>query len=494
MGNPPWIAFRFMEPEYQKFLKNQIKEEYKLLIGRGELITHLEIATLFLVRTADLYLKENGTIAFVLPRSPFTSDQHDGLRKRTFNFIEDVGYNLFWREIWDCEGVSPLFKVPTCVLIADKREIAKMTYPVTGKILKGKLEKKNASLEESEELLTIEDVEFSLHERGKRSFWGTEKNIVMNAKSYYRSRFFQGASIVPRSFWFVQVKPSPLGLNPDLPLLETADRAMEQAKDAYKSVSLKDTVESKFLYATLLSTDLVPFGYLDYRLVVLPIEAKENHYKLFHAKEARDRGFLHLARWLDKVEEEWTKRRGSKAERLTSLDWLNYQNKLTNQNPKTKYRVIYNTSGTFLTSAVVENEPIRFKIDGQEIKAEGFLMDTKTYYMETFDSGEAYYLDVILNAPEINTLIKPMQSRGLWGPRDIHKKVLDLPIPKFDDKNTIHLQLTKMGEGCHVKVKQWLADGGAGNIKSIGKLRSMARNMLKDELSEIDVLVKQILE
>ncbi|MEK7399966.1 MAG: hypothetical protein AAB116_23735 [Candidatus Poribacteria bacterium] len=43
-------------------------------------------------------------------------------------------------------------------------------------------------------------------------------------------------------------------------------------------------------------------------------------------------------------------------------------------------------------------------------------------------------------------------------------------------------------------MKQWLADGGAGNIKSIGKLRSMTRNMLKDELSEIDLLVKQILE
>ena len=71
---------------------------------------------------------------------------------------------------------------------------------------------------------------------------------------------------------------------------------------------------------------------------------------------------------------------------------------------------------------------------------------------------------------------------------------IPFPVFGFRHKNTIHLQLTKMGEGCHVKVKQWLADGGAGNIKSIGKLRSMARNMLKDELSEIDVLVKQILE
>ena len=494
IGNPPWIAFRFMEPLYQTFLKHQITKIYKLLIGRGEFITHLEIASLFLVRTADLYLKAGGTIAFVLPRSLFTSDQHDGIRKRSFYFNEHVGYNLFWREIWDCEDVTPLFKVPACVLMADKCETAKMIYPVAGKILKGKLEKKNASLEESEDKLTIEDVEFSLHERGKRTFWGTGKDTGIQNVSYYQKQFFQGASIVPRSFWFVEMSLSPLGFNPDLPPLETAKRAVDQAKDAYKSVFFKDTVENRFLYTTLLSTDLVPFGYMGYRLVVLPIEQEKDHYKLINAKEAHESGYLHLARWLKKAEEEWTNRRGAKAKQMNIYERLDRVHGLTQQNPQAKYRVIYNTSGTFLTSAMVKNEPIKFEIDGQEIKAEGFLADTKTYYMETANSDEAYYLSVILNAPEINTLIKPMQSRGLWGPRDIHKKVLDLPIPKFDDKNTIHLQLTKLGEGCHVKVKQWLADGGAGNIKSIGKLRSMVRKMLKDELSEIDVLVKQILE
>jgi len=95
MGNPPWIAFRFMEPAYQSFLKGQITQEYKLLTGRGHLITHLEVATLFLVRAADLYLKAGGTIAFVLPRSLFSADQHDALRKRSFKLSEDWMHQLF---------------------------------------------------------------------------------------------------------------------------------------------------------------------------------------------------------------------------------------------------------------------------------------------------------------------------------------------------------------------------------------------------------------
>jgi hypothetical protein len=227
---------------------------------------------------------------------------------------------------------------------------------------------------------------------------------------------------------------------------------------------------------------------------VLPIEPEDNHYKLIKSDEARDRGFLHLARWLEKAYDERTKRRGLKADRMNIYERLDHVHGLTRQNPQAKYRVIYNTSGTFLTSAVVENEPIKFEFDGQEIKAEGFLIDYKVFYMETLDSNEAYYLSAVFNAPEVDALIKPMQSRGLWGPRDICKKVFELPIPKFNEENSVHKRLVELGMECHAKVKQWLADGGVGNIKSIGKLRSMVRKMLKDELSEIDSLVKQVLE
>lgn len=105
-----------------------------------------------------------------------------------------------------------------------------------------------------------------------------------------------------------------------------------------------------------------------------------------------------------------------------------------------------------------------------------------------------YYLGAIFNAPKVDALIKPMQARGLWGPRHICKKVLELPIPQFDAKNIVHHQLAELGKECSAKVERWLASGGAGNIKSIGKLRGMAREMLKDELKEIDGVVKKILE
>ena len=53
-------------------------------------------------------------------------------------------------------------------------------------------------------------------------------------------------------------------------------------------------------------------------------------------------------------------------------------------------------------------------------------------------------------------------------------------------------KLGELGEECSARVDKWLANGGAGNVRSIGKLHSTVRAMLRDELAEIDELVKGI--
>ena len=99
----------------------------------------------------------------------------------------------------------------------------------------------------------------------------------------------------------------------------------------------------------------------------------------------------------------------------------------------------------------------------------------------------------VLNAPVIDQKLKPMQARGQWGPRHIHKKVLELPIPQFDSSREEHLKLAELGKACTQKVADWLEAGGPGKIRSIGKLRSMVREMLAGELEEIDELVRGML-
>lgn len=492
MGNPPWIAFRFLDPAYQKFVKDQVVKEYKLLSGRGELITHLEVASIFLARAADIYLKSGGQIAFVLPKSIFTADQHDALRKGSFQLSEDSGQKLAWQEVWDCEKVTPLFNVPSCVLIGKKSECTSTVYPIAGQIISGKLKRKNASLNEAEEFLNSEHAQFALHSRGKRSFLATGESAKPQEQSYYKDNFSQGVSIVPRSFWFVDVNPlSESGIDLEFPPIETSERTTREAKAAYKSVFMQGQIEACFIYSTLLASGLLPFGHLGYRMIVLPIIAAGDHYQILDGKKAHQMGYYQLQKWLEKAERELIKRRGAKADKMSLYERLDYRKKLTNQNPQYKYKVIYNTSGTYLAAAIIRNKPYRFHIKSHQIIAQGFIADTKLYYCDLNDRKEAFFLVSILNAPVIDHLLKPMQSRGLFGPRDIHKKVLELPIPQFNPKNDSHQRLVELGRICSDKVEKWLASRESGKSKGIGNLRAMTREMLKEELAEIDKLVKK---
>jgi hypothetical protein len=473
--------------DYQRFLKEQITETYRLLSGKAELITEMELGTLFLLRAADLYLKEGGTIAFVLPRSIFSADQHDALRQGTFK-----GVHLTWSELWDLEGVEPLFNVPSCVLFGRKSPRPSAFGGVRGEVLSGRFPRRNASLLEAEAVLKVEEVQFFLNRRGKRSFWAMTKG-VHGAASFYENLFRNGATIYPRPFWFVEIAPSPLGFDPSLPPLVTSQRAQEQAKDAYQGIVFKGSVESRFLYATLLSTDLLPFGHLDYRLVVLPIEPEGDHYRLLTADQARRRGYIRLAERLEKAQQEWRERRGTKAEKMDIYQRLDRLHGLTRQNPQGVYQVLYIRSGTYLCACVAENEPLEFEVGGQQVRVNGFVADNTTYSAQIANELEAYYVAGILNAPIADKLIKPMQSRGQWGPRDIHKKVLDLPIPQFDPSQAEHQRLAKLGKACSERVAAWLAAGGPGKTQSLGRLRGMVREMLKEELAEIDECTTRIL-
>jgi hypothetical protein len=91
-----------------------------------------------------------------------------------------------------------------------------------------------------------------------------------------------------------------------------------------------------------------------------------------------------------------------------------------------------------------------------------------------------------------------MQARGLWGPRDITKKVWELPIPQFNPGDKAHLRLAEIAEACTEKVKEMVPElkelfKGLRGPHAIGRARAAVREALKDELAEIDAIVKGIL-
>ena len=139
---------------------------------------------------------------------------------------------------------------------------------------------------------------------------------------------------------------------------------------------------------------------------------------------------------------------------------------------------------------MVENKPVEFRCGAQKLKITGVIMDCKTFYYETDQVDEAYYLVAILNAPIVDKSIKCIQSRGLYGPRDIHKKVMEFPMPRYNPNNEIHRKLAEISKLCEVKVNRWLQEHAGDRLG--WRLRGKIREFLAEEITQIDELVTKL--
>jgi hypothetical protein len=492
IGNPPWLSYRYVEStDYQVFLKKAILEQHKLLGSeRAELITQMELATLFFARASDLYLAKDGTISFVMPRSLFVSDQHHNFRKGLFS------PKMKFVEFLDLEDVDPLFRVPSCVVTAQK---GTTQYPVDTIVFQGKLEKKNARMSEAVETLTQTKKRFEYYEIGQRSFLESQefgkvlKAIGKGRRSPYYESFTQGATIVPTEVWYVDVVAHPkFGIDPTAPRLRTAQRAIERAKEEYKDVRVEGEVESEFLFGVVTGSELAPFCVTQLQIAVLPIEPNAGAYRVLDSVEAGRKGYGLLKSWLVNAENIWKEKRGEKADKMNIYQRLDYSRGLTKQSPRATYKVLYNTSGTYLVSCVLKNRPWTLKTDSAQIKISGVISDHKSYFYDTDNYEEALFIAALLNAPIVDSLIKPMQSRGQFGERDIVKKVLELPLPKFNPHNKKHMELVELAKQAQTKAEKLAVDLEL-KYSGIGKIRQLIKVEIEEEVLKIDRIVRDLI-
>lgn len=340
--------------------------------------------------------------------------------------------------------------------------------------------------------LTVNDADFGLHLNGPRSFWATEGSSSSGI-SPYKGGFENGATLYPRGFWFVHVPPSPLGINLKAPHVETDPRATEEAKDAYKSIDLSGNIEARFLFASFLSADMLPFAPVNYRLCVLPLKPNGGKYNLVSPAEAEEMGCPGLAKWMRTADEEWKTRRGLKAEKLTLYGCIDYRKKLTMQNPSAMYRVIYPDVQRVAVATILAEAQVTFTVGKQQVQAAGIIVENAAYTYETNDLDEAQYLCAMLNSGVIDTRLASLRSRIQAAHPHVHKKIFDVaPIPRFDPADADHLALVLLTQICAAKVQAWKV-GGADGATDIGVLRRKARAVIAPELAQIDVHAERVL-
>ncbi len=471
VGNPPWLAYRYINsPVWQDEVKS-LYIHYQLIdSGDVKLFTQMDLSTLFFAHSKDRYLKDGGTLAFVMPRSVLTgAKQHRPFQRQGMTRILDVG------------DVSPLFNVPAAVLIQSDGNIAKSNIPT--KTYQATFEKHELPLLEAEPLLTTDDTVTNFVDPKIRSI-------------YYYELFAQGASLVPRNLCFVR----PAGL-PNMPIVETDPELDKDAKAPWRMENLRQSemklegqASAPYIYATLLSKHLLPFGYQKLNMVALParqneegkLEMLEDVLQFAATGHIRD-----FNTWFDKTNKFWDKHKKTD---ITLSERYDYHKLLTKQNATDRYRVIYGGSGTNIASCVLETNFEDLRIYRRRVRQ--FVVDTKTYYYAPDSLEEAHYLCAFLNAPYVNESIKQHQSQGLWGERDIHRTPFEAcAIPIFEANNPDHLELARLSMAAHAKIEDMkgmeenrLLNGGPG------RARNAAREIVADELDAIDAIARRLLD
>ncbi|TXT66660.1 MAG: SAM-dependent methyltransferase [Promethearchaeota archaeon] len=444
IGNPPWLTYKDLkEKTYQEKIRNLAE---KLNIKpKSQYITHIELAAIFFYAIPTIFSKSNGIIFFVATKSLINGDHCK--KFRAFWKFENI-------EIWDFSNNS-CFNIDHICLKAqytgNKTKDIQQKYPILAKIFDENLnitkETEYSSLKIEKDgalvILPKKDIEYL-------------SNIQY---SQYKKRFYQGATLVPRNLVFFEINSEE---NNILSISSSKD-ILSRSKKKWRFQFKNKKIEKDFRFKTFLNKDLVPFFLKRLRDVFLPIDKENYKFKTEYLKSnplAYD--------FYKKMNHIYEERKKSTSDIETLFSNLNYWNKLTKQTNTSPYLVVYNASGSYLKSAVIE----QFE---QKI-----IVDSENYYYSTEQKNEAYYLTAIFNTPLITKYIKLIKSS-----RHIHKRPFSFPIPFYDEKNKDHYKLAQKGK----KYTSYVHDLVYNNPKITSQ---KIRLILNKNLLKLDPLTKKV--
>ena len=500
VANPPWLNYSDMTSgDYQQQVRDMARF-YGLVPASKANNPHIDLAALFLAHCGQYLAKDGAQLAFVLPRAFLTADQHNNVRSG-----QARGFKL--TEVWDLAGVAPLFNVPSCVWLAtavqsdsDADELARRLphNGIVGRVFSGRLPRPHMHWHEVEPLVTERPTRWYFQQLGgsgrrvKRSALVQKRMADAGGINAYAERFKQGATIVPRAFYFVAlqgaVSENDADMGERLLAVRTHPLAVEGAKKPWVEISLTGKMQGQYLFRTALARNVLPFALVNPPLVALPLATRldTGKWELLTSGELTARGDVEAARWFSQCEALWAERRSDSAKKqdMSLGGRLDFQRGLTHQSVHGKWAVVFNRSAK-------DGNACSLDITAFE---QPFIADFSMYVCFVDTESEARFVECYLNSDYINHAIKEFQTTGHFGERDVTKKILELPWPAYAESNRHHQRLVSLGRLAASQVQALLGPTQDLELdpRTLGRERLRVRAAIAPLMSEINALVKAI--
>jgi SAM-dependent methyltransferase len=455
VGNPPWLAFRFMTEAMQKAFRDY-SDERGLWHG-AKVATQQDLSGLFLVRAVERYLRIGGRFAFVLPNAAVDRGQYKGLR--TGRYKRPDAQNpvaIAFDPAWDLRRIRPHFFPRGAAVLCGTRADEPKSLPTEIVAWSGRVPEQNANWDMVKSLLVQSP--------------GKAQPSNDDPTSPWAERFRNGATIFPRFLFFVTRQAAgPLGM----PAGKVGVRSVQRANDKapWKHLpALEGVVETEFLRPVLLGESVLPFRIAKAFEAVLPRDREG----LMDGRSDRLDAHEGLASWWRRAEVIWEEHRSS--DRLTLIGRLDYQHTLEQQFPIQPERIVYNKSGMHLVAA-------RFN-DRRAV------IENSLYWATAASTAEAQYLCAILNSATFTELVRPFMSYGK-DERHFDKHIWQLPIPLYDPTDDLHSRLSARGAELEAAIGKLELDPG----RHFAAVRRDIRGFIAESEAgrDVEALVEELL-
>ena len=400
------------------------RNRYGIWAG-GRYATQQDVAGLFFTRSVDLYLKDQGVIGFVLPHSALRAGQYSkwrGGRWRAGRSGLSVQVDFTFKPAWDLEQLEPnnFFPIPASVVFARKCPLDAPGRPLGDSVEQWR--GKAGANDVRRESAAVNDI----GTYGDSPYGGLSRN---------------GATIFPRVLFFVNETEN-VAIVRAAPTVTVNPRRGSQDKAPWKDLDLTaitgQTVEDRHLFDVHLGETVAPYVTLEPLKALLPL--KRGDFAI--PTDDDGPGGVRLGGLERRMRERWqtvsTFWEDNKApvNRLSLLGQLDYLHKLSSQlewqknSDDRQVRVVYSKSGQ-PTAAILHDNMA--------------LVENVLFWVPCRNTEEAYYLLAIINSDALREAVTPLMTKGLFGARDLHKRLWKLPIPKFDREEGLHTTIAGAG-------------------------------------------------
>lgn len=438
IGNPPWIRWGYLSTEYRNATLELWKnyglfslKGYEARLGGGE----KDFSMLFVYAAVDCFLENNGILGFLITQEVLKS-KGSGEGFRRFKLGHDNVSPVYLKAIkaHDFVSVKPFEGVSnkTAALFIKKGE--KTQYPVPYNLwtIKKGVSKIPTDSTLQEALSRLNKKTLSAQPIGSDTgSWqttsvGDKRLSVIEGKNNYQANL--GARVEPYGVFWLNIKEV---LSDNFLLI---NNLFDRGKKKIQSV--EEIIENYLVYPAITGGDIERWGTSSSIYVIISQDPKTRiGFEEIRMKTEWARTYSYLL----KFEKELLERAAYKKYHLAKKSPFYSQFNIS-EYTFAKYKVVWKRMANDVFAAVISQfkTPFGYKV----------IVPTDTVSLIAINNKEeAHYLCGLLNSESVREFIKSYSSagRGFGTPSAIKF----VGIPKYDDKNILHDQISKISQKLH---------------------------------------------